>query len=235
MLARSGTGSAVDDFFLISVEVRFRDDRLSSAPQFITRKRGAMVATRSRRILSLALAATILPCVALAQNESIIVEAESGTIGSQFAIQSDGAVQYIAILSTVGGFNPSTSARVATYSVTFPRAGVYELYARLRVGPATFNDDSAYYANGFGVKNPASDADWILVNNLANPVGFTLPGDKVTGGGPATSGVWKWVKLSAFDGGEPPVAGFTITDGNLTQTFQIAGREDGLWVDKIAF
>jgi endo-1,4-beta-xylanase len=183
----------------------------------------------------LALAVVLLPCVALAQNESIIIEAESGAVGSQFAVLNDAGVQYVAIQSTIGGGNPTTGDRVITFSVTFPSAGVYELYARLRVGPATFSDDSFYYANGFGTKNPAADADWILTNNLANPVGFTLPNDKVVGGGAAQSNVWKWVKLSAYDGGEPPVAGFTVTADSLTQTFQVAGREDGLGLDKLAF
>ena len=48
--------------------------------------------------------------------------------------------------------------------------------------------------------------------------------------------MWKWVKLSAFDGGEPPVAGFVVAARQRsTQTFQVAGREDGLWLDKFAF
>src|SRR6185436_14615030 len=148
-------------------------------------------------------------------------------------------VQFISIASTVGGFNPTIVARVATFTVTFPAAGTYELYARLRVGATTFNDDSFYYANGFGVQPVSTDGSadiaWILANNLANPSGFTNPSDKVVGGGLAQSGVWKWVKLSAFDGGEPPVAGFVVPASALTQTFQIAGREDGLDIDKIAF
>jgi endo-1,4-beta-xylanase len=185
-------------------------------------------------LLSLAILLTF-PAHAFPQNESIIVEAELGTVGSQFSIASDGAIVYAAIQSTVGGFNPGSAARVITFNVTFPSAGTYELYARLRVGPATFNDDSFYYARGFGEKNPALDADWVLANNLANPVGFTLPSDKVVGGGIAQSQVWKWVKLSAFDGGAPPVAGFVVPASALTQTFQIAGREDGLWLDKFAF
>jgi endo-1,4-beta-xylanase len=187
-----------------------------------------------RLVLAL-LVAGCLPATLFAQNESIIVEAESGTVGSQFTILTDAGVTYAAIQSTIGGGNPTTNDRVITLTVTFPSAGVYELYARLRVGPATFNDDSFYYANGFGIKNPVADADWILTNNLANPVGFTLPSDKVVGGGPATTGAWKWVKLSAFDGGEPPVAGFTVPEGALTQTIQVAGREDGLGLDKFAF
>jgi endo-1,4-beta-xylanase len=184
-------------------------------------------------LLSLVLSA--LPALASAQNESIVIEAESGTLGSQFVTASDGATQYITIQPTGAGGSPGTVDRVASYTVTFPSAGVYELYMRVRVGPATFSDDSLFYANGLGVKGVAVDADWILANGLAGAVGFTQPTDKVVGGGIAQSQVWKWVKLSAFDGGEPPVAGFTVPAANLVQTFQIGGREDGLWIDKLAF
>jgi endo-1,4-beta-xylanase len=184
--------------------------------------------------LLLALPLVLVPDRAAAQLDPAIVEAESGVVGSQFTVASDGATTYAAIQSTIGGGNPTTGARVITFNVTFPHAGVWELYARLRVGPATFNDDSMFYANGFGAKSPTSDADWILANGLAAAVGFTNPTDKVTGGGLATSGVWKWVKLSVFDGGEGPVS-FTVPAGSLTQTFEVAGREDGLWLDKFAF
>ena len=174
-----------------------------------------------------------------AQTEPVIVEAETGALGSALTVNNQDGIQSITISSTVAGGNPTSTDRVATFSVAFPAAGSYELYARLRVGPATFSDDSFYYANGFGAKavsaDTSADGDWILANGLANPVGYTLPSDKVVGGGLAQSGVWKWVKLSAFDGGEPSVAVFNVTNDNLTQTFQIAGREDGLDIDKIAF
>ncbi len=80
-------------------------------------------------------AATLSTCasLALAQSEPVIVEAESGTLGSQFAILNDGAVQYAAIQATVGGSSPGDVQREITFTVTFPAAGVYELYARLRV------------------------------------------------------------------------------------------------------
>ena len=182
---------------------------------------------------------TLLPPVLLAQNEPVVIEAESGTRGAAFNSADEGGVQYISIASTVAGGNPTSDARVATYTVTFPAPGTYELYGRVRVGAATFSDDSFYYANGFGMKpvsaDTSADGDWILANGLAGAVGFTLPDDKVVGGGIAQSQVWKWVKLSAFDGGETPVAGFVVADDNLTQTFQIAGREDGLDLDKFAF
>ena len=191
--------------------------------------------TRFRSLALTLFFAAFASVPALAQNESIIVEAESGVIGSQFSVLTDAGVQYATIQGTIAGGNPTISDRVITFTVTFPSAGTYELYARLRVGPATFSDDSFYYASGFGFKNPAADADWILTNGLAGFVGFTLPSDKVVGGGPAQSNVWKWVKLSAFDGGEPPVAGFVVDASTLTRTFQIAGREDGLNLDKFAF
>jgi endo-1,4-beta-xylanase len=192
---------------------------------------------RSRKLLFATL--TLIPPALLAQNEPVIIEAESGTRGAAFNSSDQDGVQYISIASTVAGGNPTSDARVATYTVTFPAPGTYELYGRLRVGAATFSDDSFYYANGFGVKPVSADASadggWILANGLAGTVGFTLPNDKVVGGGLAQSQVWKWVKLSAFDGGETPVGGFAVAAGNLTQTFQIAGREDGLDLDKFAF
>ena len=190
--------------------------------------------THLRRFLLTLVLTLCANVAAFAQTESIVVEAESGVAGSQFSILTDDGVTYAAIQSTVGGGNPTTAARVISFTVTFPTAGIYELYARLRVGPATFNDDSFYYANGFGTKSPTADADWILANNLAGAVGFILPSDKVVGGGTAQSNVWKWVKLSAFDGGEGPVA-FPVDATSLTRTFQVAGREDGLGLDKFAF
>ncbi|MET0555394.1 MAG: hypothetical protein ABW221_20290, partial [Vicinamibacteria bacterium] len=133
-----------------------------------------------RRLRTAVCAAAItIPTAAFAQNESIVVEAESGVVGAQFQIASDGATQYAAIVGTVGGQNPTTAERVISYTVTFPSAGTYELYARLRVGPATFNDDSMYYGTGLGPKSPTADNEWTLANGLAAPVGYTLAADKV--------------------------------------------------------
>ncbi len=169
----------------------------------------------------------------LAQNLPITIEAESGTIGADFSVLSDGTVGYVTINGTVGGQNPSTSNRVISYSVTFPSAGTYQLYARILVGANTFNDDSMYYGNGFGTKSPTSDNDWITANGLA-PVGYTTSTDTVTGAGSAQNLVWKWIKLSEFDGGEGPI-NFVVPANQLTQTFQIGAREDGLEIDKFVF
>jgi len=138
---------------------------------------------------------------------------------------------YITITSNGAGSNPGTAARVATYSITFSAAGVYQLYARIRVGPGAFNDDSLFYASSFGTKSPTLNSDWILVNGLA-AAGFSNSTDVVTGGGTLGSGMWKWINLSVF-AGQP--AGFTVNAGSLTQTFQIGAREDGLDMDQFAF
>lgn len=169
------------------------------------------------------------------QNEPIIVEPELGTLGSDFLVLNDEGVDYVTINATVGGGNPSTAARVITMTVEFPAPGTYNLYMRLRVGSNPFNDDSFFYPGGFGVKDPANDQDWILTNNLAI-FGYTADGggEAVVGGGTAPDGVWKWLQLSAFDGGEPPVQ-FVVNEGELVQTFQIGGREDGLDIDKFVF
>jgi hypothetical protein len=170
-----------------------------------------------------------IPSVGFASDTSVTFEAQSGVLGADFAyIDTD--PNYITITSNSTASNPGSTARVASYTVTFPSAGTYELYARVRVGSGAYNDDSMFYANGFGTKSPTLDSDWILVNNLAS-AGFTNSSDVVTGGGTAGTEVWKWINLSQYTS----QGGFTVSEGNLTQTFQIGGREDGLDIDKFVF
>jgi endo-1,4-beta-xylanase len=191
-----------------------------------------MEVLRSRHSLLLGL--TLFSATALhAQNTAVIVQAESGTLGAEWASAAIDGATAITVQTNGTGQNPGTAARVVSYSVTFPHAGTWELYARLRVGAGGADDDSFFYGTGFGTKIPATDADWTLVNNLSG-VGYTAGSDVVEGSGAAQQQVWKWIRLSAFDGGEPPVS-FTVSQGALTQTFQIGGREDGLSIDKIAF
>lgn len=163
----------------------------------------------------------------------VTVEAESGALGADFAV-NNGDPTYITITSNSTGSNPGSAARVASYTVTFPSAGTYELYGRVRVGPAGADDDSFFYGNGFGVKSPTGDTNWILVNSV-NVGGFTNPGDVVAGSGWAGASVWKWINLSQYTGsaGETPIT-FTVA-GSLTQTFQIGAREDGFDMDKFVF
>jgi beta-galactosidase len=161
-------------------------------------------------------------------------EAESGTPGSDFSVNS-GTPTYITILTDGSGESPSNSTRVASYSITFPAAGTYKLYGRVRVGPGNASDDSFFYGNGFGARSPTAAADWIRVNSV-NAGGFTNPTDVVTGSGSAGINVWKWISLSDYTGaaGETPIT-FTVPGGNLTQTFQIGARENGFDMDKFVF
>ncbi len=166
-----------------------------------------------------------------ARADSVTFEAESGALGASFAVSNSSGVIYINNTNNnTSTTSPGLPGRVATYSVTFPAAGTYQLYARVRVGTNTFNDDSLFYASSFGTNSPTLAAAWVLVNGLGS-AGFNNSTDVVTGGGGLGSSVWKWINLSQFTS----QAGFTVPGGNLTQTFQIGGREDGLDMDKFVF
>jgi endo-1,4-beta-xylanase len=168
-----------------------------------------------------------LPAAALAQTAPVIVEAESGTLGSSLTTGSISGATYVT--TTVNGTTPPTADRIATYSVTFPAAGNYELYARYRVGPDAPNDDSWYFGQGFGVKAPEAGNEWALQND--SNTGFTAPNATVLNGGSAPSQVFKWVKITGSQG----PAAWVVSAGGLTQTFQFGSREDGMFMDKFAF
>jgi hypothetical protein len=160
---------------------------------------------------------------------SVTFEAESATLGADFTNGTGGTVQFISISTDrINNGNPGSSNRVATYTVIFPAAGKYNLYARIRVGPDAANDDSMFYASDFGVRSPTTDSDWVTVNGLG-AVGFSNSTDVVTGGGTLGSGIWKWVNLSQFTGKLP----FPVNAGR--QKFQIGARENGLDLDKFVF
>src|SRR2546430_686493 len=175
---------------------------------------------------------SVCPLISNALNEPITVEAESGSGGSDFAVLTQSGDTYISTTTNGGGSSPGTTARVRTYTITFPSGGNYALYMRVRVGPGGFNDDSLFYGNGFGAKSEVTNNDWVTANGLA-AVGSSTATDIVTAGGTAPNGVWKWIKLSDFNGGSSPVT-FNVPDGALTQTLQLGAREDGLDIDKFA-
>jgi endo-1,4-beta-xylanase len=160
----------------------------------------------------------------------VIIEAESGNLGNEF----NNLGSYINISTImVDGFYPGAN-RSASYQVTFIDTGVYDLFARVRVGPAGFNDDSFFYGDGFGLKDNTIAGDWILCNGLGS-AGFSEPEDVVRDAGAIGSNEWKWVNLS-----RNPYQGnsryFTINSpDSLTKTFSIGAREDGLDIDKFAF
>jgi len=171
----------------------------------------------------------------VADDLPVIVEAESGTLGANYSIQTEGDVTFIFPDSTlINAGNPANIHRIASYTFNFTDAGTYKLFARVKVGPENFNDDSFFYGNGFDEKNPTSDDDWIFINGLAT-AGFTISNDVVEGQGDAATEVWKWISLSdPITSSEAPIT-FTVEEGELTRTFQIGSRENGLFFDKIAF
>jgi len=161
----------------------------------------------------------------------VTFQAESGTtLGSNWAVSNSASPAYITVATTSINLSYPGATNVAAYSVTFPSAGTYQLYARVLVGPGGYNSDSMFYANTFGSPSPTSTTAWVFVNGLAG-VGFSNSTDVVTGGGSLGNGMWKWVNLSQFAGN----VNFAVSAGSLTQTFQIGGRESGLELDKLAF
>jgi O-glycosyl hydrolase len=177
------------------------------------------------------LAAALATLLALSSGAaSVTFEAESGVLGTNWAVSNGSGANYITITTGSTGTNPGSADRVASYVVAFPAAGTYQLYARVQVGPGGYNSDSLFYAGSFGMKSPTNNGDWVLVNGLAG-AGFSNSTDVVTGGGALGSGMWKWINLSQFTG----QGGFSVSAGNLTQTFQIGAREAGLELDKFVF
>ncbi|MFO7446577.1 MAG: endo-1,4-beta-xylanase [Ignavibacteriaceae bacterium] len=170
-----------------------------------------------------------------ADDRPVIVEAESGELGSYFSIMQDGEVTYITTTTNHTNIgSPDESNRVATYQVTFQDSGFYSLFVRLRVGSGSFNDDSFFYGRGFGEKDDTARVDWVFVNGFASS-GFSDSSDIVYDLGTAGTGVWKWVNVTRNTYSDVLGDSFYVSLDSLTKTFQLASREDGLDFDKIAF
>ena len=167
--------------------------------------------------------------------EPVVVQAESGKLGSNYSILQNGIVKYITPKADYAGLtSPGDTSRMATYQVTFPDSGTYNLFAHLRVGPNGFNDDSFFYGKGFGVKNDIAGTDWVFINGLGS-AGFSDSAAVVDGPGTLGNGVWKWVNITKNSYQGTPGVSFNVSLDNLTKTFQIGSREDGLDIDKFAF
>jgi len=186
-----------------------------------------------------------------AQNAPVTVEAESGTstaptssaaaagdwaFATAAASGSTAAVTYATSLTDGGGAAPGTASRVLSYTVTFPGPGTYDLYARVRIGSGGATDDSFFQPTTLGSKGPATATDWQTNNNIFN-VGYTdaNAGQVVDGNGGGSTGVWKWLNVSKFSPFGGAVVSYAVTAGNLTQTFQLGARENGMDFDKFVF
>ena len=144
---------------------------------------------------------------AFAQTESIIVEAESGAVGSQFSIITEDGVTYAGIQTTIRRAKPDERRARDFLQRHVSEPGSLRALrqaARRPRRPSTTTVSTTRTGLERRTRRPMPTGS--LANGLAGTVGFTLPSDKVVGGGVAQSNVWKWVKLSAFDGGERPVS-----------------------------
>ncbi|MBT8044462.1 MAG: hypothetical protein KJO79_05875, partial [Verrucomicrobiae bacterium] len=100
----------------------------------------------------------------------------------------------------------SDTGRIATYSVSFSKAGTYDLYVRMMLG-------SVYFSNAFG-----DDFQWQEVKNLKIP-----------------EGQYAWVNLSErFASKKSADQTFTV-EAPGTQVFGIASRTRGTRIDAFAF
>ncbi len=163
----------------------------------------------------------------------VVLEAEDAELGAWWIIGTDGDTTYVEAEQNFIGSSPDSADGVGTLEAIFPEPGHWELYARLRVGPDAFDDDSLFFANTFGEAPLGAAGSWVMINGLAAPVGYSDSEALVIEGGTVGSEEWKWVNLSRFGSGNPvlldvPVAGVPLV-------FQFASREDGLRIDKFAF
>ncbi|MCB0742463.1 MAG: endo-1,4-beta-xylanase [Ignavibacteriae bacterium] len=166
----------------------------------------------------------------------IIVEAESGKVGTNFSTLQAGEITYVTTTKNYTGQTaPEDTNSMITYQVALQDSGTYNLFARIRVGSGTFDDDSFFSGRGFGEKNDTARSDWVFLNGLAS-AGFTNADDVVNDIGTGGSEIWKWVNITKnlfpVDTTSKP---FTVSLDSLTQTFKIGSREDGLYIDKFAF
>ncbi|MDA3817517.1 MAG: endo-1,4-beta-xylanase [Prolixibacteraceae bacterium] len=169
----------------------------------------------------------------IAQEKPDVFSATSGELGADFASRDDNGLSYITCTSNKSEDYPESSDRIASYSISFPESGDYDLYAKIRIGAGGVMDDSFFYGFGFGEKNTTQADDWVTINGIANS-GFVTFNAIVTGDGDAGISEWKWLNLSECSKQETPTV-FTVSEGGTEQTLQIGGREDGLDIALLAF
>jgi len=161
----------------------------------------------------------------------LIVNAEAGQLGADVMRVTDAMDSSITYVTA--GVNATDApadlndTRVASQSVLFRDSGEYQIYARVRIGPGGGSDDSLF------INVPSDGApSWQNVNAIA---GYDVAGGMRYQpaayvralGGNSTPGSWKWALFDALR--------FNVPEGQLSQTFSFATREDGLDIDKFAF
>lgn len=166
---------------------------------------------------------------------TVVVEAESGHSCKDVERSAENQISYIFPKTNWESWEvPRDSDCMVTYKIKFKIPGYYNLYARVKVGSTPRKDDSFFAAKGFGLKEIKKE-NWICVNELYS-WGYTSKDSIVSKAGTAEGGVWKWINVT--QGFCTPTEAnhvFYVAKANQIVTFQIATREDGLFIDKFAF
>lgn len=169
-----------------------------------------------------------------ASERAILLPVSLADKGSDWVQEEASGVVYVRpATNLLDGAFPGSADKLLTFQILFPQAGVYEVYAKIRVGSGAYNDDSFFMAGSFGSCSAVTAGDWHMVNGLAG-VGFSLPSDYVTGGGTVGSQVWKWINVSEFINPTHPIT-YSVSEPNSSVLFQVGSREDGLDIAALAF
>jgi endo-1,4-beta-xylanase len=213
---------------------RFRTphpDRKTAVLAAPLRRRSWFLPAPAPALLALGLSSCGDAASSWSETSPIIVKAEDGTLGAdvrRVTDATDSSITYVTANANVTQAPADLNdPRVASQRIEFPKAGQYEIYVRLRVGPEGGNDDS-FFLNIPNMGMPS----WQNINGVR---GFDVEGGPLyqagaivaTFGGNTAPGVWRWALLDSRR--------LTVPAGELTQTFSFATREDGLDIDEFAF
>lgn len=169
-----------------------------------------------------------------AQNLPVVIEAEDSELGSDFEIVEESGVQFVKPSTDYLNTScPGDASKVITFSVPFVETGNYEVYVKVKVGDENYNDDSFFLSMEFGNTSPTNSDEWYIVNGIVT-VGHTDSDEVVTGEGNASTQTWKWINISEYLSSESSVE-YSVENTDESLVFCIGAREDGLYIDKIAF
>jgi endo-1,4-beta-xylanase len=172
----------------------------------------------------------------LARRLPIVMEVADAEIGADFEVAgevADGDTTTYVFATTNNLAVPGSDDRLLKFDVTFPFAGEYNLFARVRTDVDDFDSDSFFYPDTlYVVPDPTVADGWIIANGLVN-AGASTPNDVVTGESVASGG-WRWINISQGNYHEPSVT-YHVLEDSTTVSFWIGAREDYTHLHKFAF
>jgi endo-1,4-beta-xylanase len=186
-------------------------------------------------ILLLSVYATNAQIQTSKSQKPVVVEAETGRLSKDVGVSNEGKIRFIFPKTNWESWEvPRDTDSMITYQIKFKAPGYYNLYARVKVGPDARKDDSFFVSKGFGLKE-IKKQNWICVNELYS-WGYTNKDSIVAKTGNVESGVWKWINVTqGFCKPTEANSVYYVSKTNQIVTFQLATREDGLFIDKFAF